>query len=208
MSSLAVFVDLDGTLVHLDRPYADITAATLTTHLGASSPALVETYREAFFAAFEALAPHPFRTGMEAVLNAAGPDVEATPEVMMATQHTEECAALTVDEAVPEALSALGTAGPLGVLTNGVPDWQRGKLDHVGLTPYVDAVVTSYEAGAHKPAPAPFQWAERSLRADEYLLIGDSDTDVEGAREAGWRWIRHEEPPAGTPFWNQIAPLT
>ena len=201
-SSLAVFLDLDGTLVRFDRPYAEITAATLETHLGAAPSAWVETYSEAFFAAFEALAPRPYRSGMEAVLDAAGP--EADPDAMVETLQAEEHAALVVPPPVPDALSAIGAHAPLGVLTNGVPDWQRAKLDHAGLTQSVDTLVASYDAGAHKPSAAPFRAAERALRADEHLLIGDSDADVEGARAAGWRALRHTD---DRPFWTRTHSL-
>ncbi|MFB6248054.1 MAG: hypothetical protein ABEL97_05745 [Salinibacter sp.] len=98
---------------------------------GRPTPALVETYREAFFAAFDALAPRPYRRGMEAVLDAA--DTAADPDAMVDTLRAAEHAALTVDAAVPRALKALAADAPLGVLTNGVPGWQRAKLDHVGL---------------------------------------------------------------------------
>jgi len=60
------------------------------------------------------------------------------------------------------------------------------------------ALVASYDAGAHKPAPAPFRRAEAALPANEYLLIGDGNPDVEGARDAGWRAVRH---PDADPFW-------
>lgn len=203
MPPLAVFVDLDGTLVQFDRPYEAITRAALEAHLGAAPSALVDTYSEAFFDAFDALAPHPYRTGMEAVLDAAGAD--ADPDAMVDTLRAEECGALTVNPAVPDALSALAADGPLGVLTDGVRDWQRAKLKHAGLAPHVDGLVASYDAGAHKPAPAPFRRAEDTLPADEYLLIGDSDADVEGARRAGWHALRHTD---GRPFWTRTPPLS
>lgn len=199
MPSLAVFLDLDGTLVQYDRPYEAITAATLEAHLGESSPALVELYSEAFFDAFEALAPHPYRRGMKAVLDATG--ASADPQTMVDTLREKEHAILTVDPAVPDALETLGANGPLGVLTNGVHDWQRDKLNHVGLSDYIDAVVASYDAGAHKPAPAPFHRAEATLPANEYLMIGDNDNDIGGARATGWRSLRHTR---ARPFWTRL----
>ena len=135
---------------------------------------------------------------MEAVLDAA--NAPADPNAMVDTLRTEECAALAVDPAVPDALATLGDESPLGVLTNGVHDWQRAKLGHVGLATYVDTLVASYDAGAHKPAPAPFRRAEDTLTADAHLLIGDSDADVEGAQQAGWHAVRHTD---GRPFWTR-----
>lgn len=201
MPALAVFVDLDGTLVEFDRPYEEITEAALEAHLGAAPPALVEAYRDAFFDAFDALTPRPYRTGMQAVLSAAGPGAEADPGAMIESLRAAEHAALRMDPAVPRALRTLAADAPLGVLTNGVRDWQRVKLDHVGLTTHLDALVASYDAGAHKPAPAPFRRAEQALPADDFLLIGDSDADVEGARRVGWRALRHTD---ARPFWDRL----
>ena len=51
--------------------------------------------------------------------------------------------------------------------------------------------VFSYEAGAHKPDPAPYLLAERRLPASEYAMVGDSADDVEGARQVGWTAYRY-----------------
>ena len=61
-------------------------------------------------------------------------------------------------------------------------------LERVGLGPCVDAVVSSAEVGAAKPAPAVFEAAlERAaVGAAEALHVGDSlAEDVAGARAAG-----------------------
>lgn len=201
----AICFDLDGTLVQLDRPYSAVTAAALTEHLGDSSSELVETYREAFFEAFRSLDPDPFHAGMEAVLAAA--DGDADPEAMVATQQAQEFEALTVDPALPDSLDSLGEDAALGVVTNGVDDWQRAKLAHVGLADHFDAVVTSYEAGAHKPDAAIFDLAEERLPADDHAMVGDSDEDVEGARAAGWVPVRYEEREDGPAFWETVGAL-
>jgi putative hydrolase of the HAD superfamily len=203
----AIFFDLDGTLVQLSRPYSAVTAATITEHLGDSSPELVETYMDAFAEAFRALDPAPFRAGMEAVLAAADATGDADPEAMVATQRAAEFDALTVDPAVPDSLDSLGEDADLGVLTNGVDDWQREKLAHVGLADQFDAVVTSYEAGAHKPDAAIFDLAEERLPADDHAMVGDSDEDVEGAREAGWVPVRYEEREDGLQFWETLGAM-
>jgi putative hydrolase of the HAD superfamily len=78
----------------------------------------------------------------------------------------------------------------VGVVTNGHPEWQREKLATSGLDRYVDAVVTSYEAGHHKPHPAPFERAADHLAADEYAMVGDSGADVGGAAAPGWATAR------------------
>lgn len=57
---------------------------------------------------------------------------------------------------------------------------------------HVESVVTSYDAGAPKPDPAPYRLAEELLPADGYLMVGDPPSDVEGAEAAGWAAHRFE----------------
>lgn len=77
---------------------------------------------------------------------------------------------------------------------------QHRKLKHLGLTPYVDALVTSEEAGAEKPAQIMFQLILNKLKvnAQETIYIGDSyDKDVKGSERAGMKsiWYTEEEYP-------------
>ena len=61
-----------------------------------------------------------------------------------------------------------------------------------GLDRFFDAVVVSYEVGAHKPDPAAFGVAEKRLPADDCAMVGDSDADVDGADRAGWAAHRYD----------------
>jgi len=200
----AAYFDLDGTLVHLDRPYEDVVLAALDEHLPAPDPALADAYGEAFFEAFRALEPEPMAAGMAAVLEAADGDPGVDPAALVERLREAEYRAATVPDGAAEALAALEL--PVGVLTNGVRDWQVGKLERVGLAEHVDAVVASYEAGAHKPDPAPFDLAEERLPAAEHAMVGDGDDDVEGARAAGWVPVRYE-PDDGPSFWTTVSAM-
>ncbi len=205
----AICFDLDGTLVHLNRPYDEVLADVFGAHLGASSPDLVGTYDEAFFAAFEALESDPYHRGMEAVLDAATndqdfDDASADPDGMVATLREEEYAATEVPRPARSAVEQLSEQATLGVVTNGLPGWQTGKLDHHGVADLFDAVVTSYEAGAHKPDAEPFELARERLPADEYAMVGDDyEYDVEGARTAGFVPVHFEED--GPDFWETLS---
>lgn len=207
MPDTAIFFDLDGTLVQVEGPYDAIPETAIETHLGEATPALVDTYGEAFLAAFEALEPAPYEAGMAAVLEAADGDHDADPAEMAATLRRLEFDALVVDPAVEDSLADLADDAALGVLTNGVDDWQREKLAHVGLDGLFDVVVTSYEAGAHKPDSAIFEYAAEQLEAEEYAMVGDSDDDIEGARGAGWVPIRYEDREGAPGFWETVGAL-
>jgi putative hydrolase of the HAD superfamily len=89
-----------------------------------------------------------------------------------------------------EACRALAAAGlRLAVVSN----WDAGlheHLDLLGLGSLVDAVVTSAEAGAPKPAPHVFALALARLGTtpDRAVHVGDAVADEEGARAAGLRF--------------------
>ena len=80
----------------------------------------------------------------------------------------------------------------IGILTDLTANIQHRKLCKLNLEGYVDALVTSEEAGEEKPAVAPFECIIKKLEcaADEVLMIGDSQKkDIEGAKHVGMRHI-------------------
>ncbi|MFC6974340.1 HAD family hydrolase [Halomicroarcula sp. GCM10025709] len=198
----AVCFDLDGTLIHFDRPYDEIVADVFAAHGIDRDPARHDAGREAFRTAFDALEPNPQRAAMAAVVEDAGAD--ADPDAMVRTLLEYECEHSTVREGTVDCLDALAEDGPLGVITNGEPDWQRRKLAHHGLAEYFEAIVASYEAGAHKPDPAPFDRLRERIDAEEYVMVGnDYEGDVEGARSAGFVPIHYEDED-GPSFWQTL----
>lgn len=202
----ALCFDIDGTLVHRTEPYDAVTRATLADHDIDAGDALVATARETFRAAHEAMADDPFERSMRTVIAEAGADGD--PSAMVETLRERTYATTTVPEAARDSLAGLAEEHALAVVTNGVTDWQLGKLDHHGLTDRFDAVVTSYEAGAHKPDSAPFDLLRERLPADEYVMIGDDyAADVEGARGAGFVPIHYERDSAEPDLWATIDAL-
>jgi putative hydrolase of the HAD superfamily len=191
----AVYFDLDGTLLQFTRPYGTFVAEVLDTHLGRAPDELVAAYDEAFHERFAAMEPAPMRGAMRAVVEHAQEDGhpvgEPNVDEMVATLSRAEYAGTRVSEGVRALLARLDGAGcRLGVLTNGLPEWQTGKLDTHGLTDRFEAVVTSYDAGAHKPDPDIFAAGEARLPADRHVMVGDDyEPDVQGARDAGWEAI-------------------
>ncbi len=192
----AVWFDLDGTLLAVDDYGAVLARACEAVGLAdAARPAFLGAYRETFSERFDALASEPYadaaRAGAETV------DHTVDPAAFVDALLDAECAESRVPTAVYETLDALDHR--IGVLTNGVRDWQTTKLAHHGLDEYVDTVVTSEAAGAHKPEPAPFELAARRLPATERWMVGDDrEADVVGARDAGWQAV-HVDGPASLP---------
>ena len=72
------------------------------------------------------------------------------------------------------------------------------------VTDLFDAVVASYDVGAHKPESAPFDRLRERVAADEYVLVGDSE-DVAGARAAGFVPIEYTTD--GPDLWATVEAL-
>jgi len=87
----------------------------------------------------------------------------------------------------------------IALVTDLTADIQFRKLARLGLEPWMDAVVTSEEAGADKPAPAIFLMAldKIGVSPDEAWVIGDSlEKDVRGGNDLGAAtfWFVHTPP--------------
>ena len=93
--------------------------------------------------------------------------------------------------AFPDVAPALESARSRGQRLVVVSNWDvslHGVLQALELEPLLDAILTSAEAGARKPAPAIFAQALALVDASpaDAIHVGDSlDEDVAGARAAG-----------------------
>lgn len=182
----AIFFDLDGTLLELRRDYRDVLAETFEAVAGEVRAEWLETYSERFFELFEACEPNPVERAFRDCNRAL--DAETLAERHLQT----EIEAMAPPADVHEELQRLGDAYELGVLSNGMVEWQRRKLDAHGLSTYFDTILVSYEVGVHKPDERLYHTAEDRLPADAYAMVGDADTDVEGARRVGWDACRYD----------------
>ncbi|MFB6193703.1 MAG: HAD family hydrolase [Halobaculum sp.] len=183
-----IWFDLDGTLLAIDDYAVILQRACEALGIdGEARTTFVEAYDDEFLDALRSLRSEPYEHAASAGVAAA--DVAADPEAFVRELLDAECAGSRVPDAVWETLDALDDYR-VGVLTNGVDEWQREKLAYHGLDEVVDAVVVSEEAGAHKPDREVFGLAADRLAADERWMVGDDrEADVEGARAAGWNAI-------------------
>ena len=188
----AIVFDLDGTLISFREPYERLLAQTFESTVGTSRPGWIERYDEALFELFTALESKPIERAFERVA-ATEDELELDPATLADQLLVTERAHSVTHPSLEATLERLRAGGyVLGVLTNGIREWQRSKLRSAGLATYFDVTVASYEARAHKPDPAPFRLLERRLDADAYAMVGDSSVDVEGAKAAGWTAHRYD----------------
>ncbi len=76
----------------------------------------------------------------------------------------------------------------IGLVTNGLPITQRGKLSQVGIRQYFDTIAVSGEIGSGKPSPEIFLHAlEKShYEPSQTIMVGDVPArDIAGAQAAG-----------------------
>ncbi|WP_226011062.1 HAD family hydrolase [Halomicrobium salinisoli] len=193
----AVCFDLDGRLVQYEPPFPEFLGDALTEHVETAPDGLIDAYSEAFFDTFEALEPDPYEAGMRAVLAAdgvGGHDADASAVVDALREREFESA--SVSDAARDCLDELAADDDvrLALVTDGVGDWQRAKLERVGLADAFDEVIVSYDVGGHKADGAPYDAVRERIDADEYVMVGDDyEGDVEAAREAGFVPIHYED---------------
>jgi len=208
-----------GTLLTLDDPVAGLVAALRTRHgvevttseAAAALAAEIAYYRAHHDEGHDAGSLRALRLTCAAVLGEALPasarslDTTALLDVLLIALRFR-----AYEDAGP-ALAALRDAG-LAVAV--VSNWDASLpqvLDDLGLR--VDAVITSAQVGAAKPAPAIFAAALQRLgvAAADAVHVGDSvEYDVVGARASGIAAILlcREGEPAPSPGVPVIATLS
>ncbi len=89
-----------------------------------------------------------------------------------------------------EVVKALRDKYKLGVITNGLSETQRNKLDAIGLTSLFDSIVISDESEYKKPEPNIFWESAGKLacKSEQCIYIGNSyNGDIIGAAGAGMK---------------------
>lgn len=106
-----------------------------------------------------------------------------------------------------EAMDWLGERYKLGLVTNGIPDVQRTKINATGLVERFAAIVVSGEIGVGKPDRGIYHYAVQMLGAqpENTIMVGDNfRRDVLGAQAFGirgvWLSLGRDQPEGGEPW--------
>ncbi|WP_419817913.1 HAD family hydrolase [Glaciibacter flavus] len=185
---MAVFLDLDNTLVDRDGAFARWADDAVAGWGGDAADV-------AWLIAADAGGYTP-RAGLaQMIIDRWGPATDS--DRLVAQMHGGVIEHLTCYPGVLAELDALASAGQsLVIVTNGDSRQQREKLRRTGLQDVASAVAISGELGFKKPDARMFESA-RSLSNDYGApwMVGDHvDTDMAGARAMGWAtaWVSHE----------------
>ncbi|WP_436909417.1 HAD family hydrolase [Halosimplex marinum] len=186
----AVFFDVDGTLVRWRGDYADVLADAFERAAGESRDAWLDGYDERFFHHFGAFADDPYRRAFADVCD--DHEVDAEPRDLAEALVVAEFDAVEPVPGVESAVEALADRHTLGILTNGIPDVQFGKVAEIGLLEHFDARVASHdpEVEATKPDRDIYEAAKARVDAERYVMVGDDrEPDIDGAREHGFETV-------------------
>jgi len=200
----AVSFDAAGTLFHPVRPVGELYATVAARHGVVVDAA---TLHARFGAAFAAAPPLAFPGVPAAELRArerswwravvvrvfAGlrfGDFDAFFDDLFAFFASAD--AWRLDPDAPALLADLRARGLAVLVVSNFDARVRGVLAALGLSPFVDRVTISSEAGAAKPDPAIFQRALAGLALHPADVVHVGDTvreDLRGARAAGVRVV-------------------
>jgi putative hydrolase of the HAD superfamily len=187
----AVTVDAMGTMVDLDDPAPRLRAALAERGVERD----LEQVAEAFRAEIAYYLPRTLEGWDDETLADLGRRCTAVfLEHARAELDPGEFApafvASIVFRPLPGAATALARLRAAGLALACVSNWDvslAGHLERAGLAGHLTEIVSSAEAGAAKPNPAPFLVALERLGVppERALHIGDGDTDRDGAAAAG-----------------------
>lgn len=199
----AVLFDLDGTLVRYRRSPGEVLRSSFEA-VGVDPLFSVEEY----YARYDEFAQESdsiveLRSDCFATLAGEnGYERQLGRDVAAAFTDERDQSNVELLPGVVPVLTELCRGYRLAIVTNGVRDAQRRKIDAVGLDRWIDATVLAGHDAPPKPDPEPFERAIRSLGATTGTAahVGDSlETDIAGAANAGVDsvWVSDERPAGG-----------
>jgi YjjG family noncanonical pyrimidine nucleotidase len=104
-------------------------------------------------------------------------------------------------EGVPELLEELKSKYKISIVTNGLREVQRPRLERLDLMKHFDSVVVSDEIGVAKPHIDYFHHVYQSIHQppvkEEILIVGDNlASDIQGGINFGIHtcWLNHGKP--------------
>ena len=194
----AVLFDMDETLIENTRSFQDIARDLFGSFEDALAPVCFDDFWPVFWGRavdmwnmmIDGALPGDVARSYVFIntLRALGADPSLAGAMLLKTDELQLAATRMPDDTLP-VLQRLRHAGlRLGIVTNGFKATQWMKVSHYKLDEYVDFVLVSEEAGAHKPDRRIFELAlwRAEVEATQALFVGDTpENDIEGAKGAG-----------------------
>ncbi len=211
----AVIFDVDDTLYDLAAPFFEAYASFFAPKYGVPAEKLYPVSRKYSNAAYplalsgqismrEVYISRICDAFREFGVHISEQEALGFQELYSARQHE-----ISLSETMQKILEYCAPRAELGIITNGMPSIQRGKIESLQAERYIprEYIFVSREVGAEKPDPRIFRYAQQKMGLsgeDTIFYVGDSyECDVAGAHAAGWKsiWMnrRRRAKPAGAP---------
>ncbi len=189
-----ILLDLDHTLFDTDASEVLAFAATLQAAGVAEPSAHLPTYQRINRALWAAVERHEITPGdvrlarFEQFVAATGLDLDpaelADAFVIGLAEHGD------LFDGALDVLDRLAETTRLALVTNGLSEVQRRRIERLGIDRHFAAVIVSAEVGASKPGTRIFDLTFTALGSDDRrtgaLMVGDSlSSDMRGGRAAG-----------------------
>jgi len=193
MNYSTILLDLDHTLFDSDASETAALDAALRIAGIDASQQYAKIYQEinlALWAKVEhgELQPQQVRNlRFERLVAALG--LDADPQLMADTFVAGLAANGDLYAGARELVERLSGRVRLAMVTNGLGEVQRARVERLGIGHYFDAIVISAEIGASKPSTAIFDFAFRELKCpprESAVMVGDSlSSDMLGGLNYG-----------------------
>lgn len=193
MRYTTIFLDLDHTLFDSDSSEATAFAQTMVA-AGAAEP---ERYSTAYqkinlelWAAVERGEINPQQVRTRRFERLVAEEKIAADPLQMADDFVAGLGANgNLYDGAREVIERLSGQASLALVTNGLSEVQRARIDRLGIVEYFDAIVISAEVGAAKPSAEIFDIVFEALdfpTKKSALIVGDSLTsDMQGGANYG-----------------------
>lgn len=180
-----IYFDLDGTLITYSKDFHPLFEEAIGFGV---SKEVHDYWTEHLLSSIKDMKKEPYRDALEKVENKF--DLGIDPEEAAERRIETELESTEINSGMRKLMKKLSKKHKIGILTNGVKEVQKRKIEKFGLEDIVDEIIISNPEGVRKPDTEIFRLAKNRLKGENYIYIGDTfEEDVKPARKEGFKTI-------------------
>ncbi|MFT4869159.1 MAG: putative hydrolase of the HAD superfamily [Colwellia polaris] len=180
-----VYFDLDGTLITYSKDFHPLFEEALGFEV---SKEVHDYWTEHLLSNIKDMKKEPYRDALEKVERKF--DLGINPEEAAERRIETELQTTQIHSGMKQLIEKLSEKHQVGILTNGVEEVQRRKIEKFCLDELVDEIIISNPEGVRKPDTEIFKLAKDRLKGENYIYVGDTfEEDVKPAQDEGFKTI-------------------
>jgi putative hydrolase of the HAD superfamily len=182
----ALIFDLDDTL-YSERDFVKSGCKAVARHLAAVTGCSVEAIFELMMDTFDRQGRHMV---FPEVIEKLGPSTPPLQDLVdIYRQHKPS---IELPSGYRELLARLSRTWKLGIITDGLPEIQKRKVEALGLEKIIENIIYTWEYGMERQKPHPHSFTlmleNLGVGPERALFIGDNpDKDLQGAHGIGMK---------------------